>query len=677
VILVLKEGYEMRTLSSTLLAAQKTDSHVPYLKVIVRNKLSGIVRLKWDRLYTGTEPDYYHSLTMPDDGSLVRARVGPADDNNKLYRQRVIDPGPQSNFSTWTYTGQYNCQAVTVASHNAEVCIFWVNLNRELKCLLSADYGATWGNAVTLDYSPYDLFEGISAAYKSNGDIAIFFANENTLYVKKRVNGSWLGKLAWDKNTGYLTSVAVVYDGDWNLIVTGQDSNGNYRAWSFVYGDGDEVPVGEWSELQEFASAPAGGNYEFHSVCMDKPDVFRVFYVEKFSGLQPYNRPYQSMSVPETEFLSVLWREPVPFNLSSEFGIAITHYGDYCWISTPSGVWIANLLEQNIDLTADILSVQLELSRIDGKLMLELSNEDGKYNSPSTGNLAVLDTGCQLDVSPGYVTSQGNEVSDGISFWLEAYEHTSSPGKATLILHAIDGWRLLDAWRARYQFRWNKDGAETSIKKIMEYILARVGLKLEVKSQSSIVTGFCPDFTIHPGDTGTAVMTRLLSFVPDFLFIEGVKAYLVYPQESDSSVYSYGVLHGIFGGRYQTGANRANQIRIEGYDPETSTPFAVDSLDWQQIEKFPERFQLVFDKNIETVSQAEARGAVLLRKSVMMAINGIISSPVNCGLQMYDVVTITDNYAGLSAVKRRVMGLVLDYRRNKGKYTHQLVLGGV
>jgi len=172
-------------------------------------------------------------------------------------------------------------------------------------------------------------------------------------------------------------------------------------------------------------------------------------------------------------------------------------------------------------------------------------------------------------------------------------------------------------------------------------------------------------------------MIRLLSFVPDVLFIEGIKAYLVYPQTSDSSVYTYGVAHSIFSGRYRTGAVATNQLHIEGYNADAGTPIVVDSFDWEQIEKFPERFQLVADRNIGTVAQAEDRGTALLRKLGMGAINDVISSPVNCGQQMYDVITITDYRAGLSDVKRRVVGLALGYRHTKGEYTHQLILGGV
>jgi len=661
----------MRTLSPTLLAAQRTESRMPYLKVVAKNKLTNLVRLKWEKLHNGTEPDYYHDVTIPGDGSLIRVRVGPTNDNNKLYRQRIVNPGPPSDFGAWIYTGQYGCQAVTAASHNNEVGILWINLNQELKCMMSSDYGATWASAVTLDYSPYATVEGISAAYQSNGDIAVFFIAENALYVKTRTNGVWQDKTAWDKTTGYLTSVAAFYDNDWDLLVTGQDTSGNYKLWSLIF-DGST-----WSELKEVESAPAGGNYEFRSVYLDKTEVFLSFFIEKFNGVESYSLPHWTSTVPETEFLLNLWREPVPFDAASDYGLAVAHYANFCWLSSPHGVWRASMEEQTLELTDDVINTRLELVDTAGKLALELQNSAGKYNLPGVGSLSTLATGCQIDISPGYVTSQGFEASDGLSFWLDAYEHVSAGGKASLVLHAGDGWLLLEKWRARHQFRWNQDMPETSIKQILEFILSRVGLKLAVKSQSTQITELCPDFTIHPGDTGTALITRLLSYVPDLLFMEGINAVLVYPQESDSSSYSYGQSHVIFRGKYLNGSLEANQVRVEGYNEVTHTPIVVDSFDWLQTEKFPGRFHLVIDRNIGSVSQAHDFSGTLLRKYRMEALRGTIQIPVNCGQQLYDVVDITDINAGLSVVKKRVVGIAFEFQPAKSIYIQLLYLGGV
>jgi hypothetical protein len=66
----------MRALSPSLLAAQKSAGRIPYVKVVATNELEGVVRLKWERLYTGTEPEGYHAAAFAGDGSLIRVRVG-------------------------------------------------------------------------------------------------------------------------------------------------------------------------------------------------------------------------------------------------------------------------------------------------------------------------------------------------------------------------------------------------------------------------------------------------------------------------------------------------------------------------------------------------------------------------------------------------------------------------
>ncbi len=47
------------------------------------------------------------------------------------------------------------------------------------------------------------------------------------------------------------------------------------------------------------------------------------------------------------------------------------------------------------------------------------------------------------------------------------------------------------------------------------------------------------------------------------------------------------------------------------------------------------------------------------------------------GQQLYDVIDITDSRAGLSAAKRRVVGMALTYNTIRGEYVQRLELGGV
>jgi hypothetical protein len=368
-----------------------------------------------------------------------------------------------------------------------------------------------------------------------------------------------------------------------------------------------------------------------------------------------------------------LWREPVPFDLSSEYGLAMAHHGDYSWLSAPYGVWRTGLALESLELTDDVLSLKQELGENQGRVAIELRNDDGSYGSlPST-----LDAGCQLEVSPGYVTSQGNEASSGQSFVLEDCEYVSRQGESSLVSSAWDGWNEIDIWRARHQFRWNKSSSEMNVKQLLEFVLARVGLRLEVRSQSSVITSFYPDFTIHPGGSGHAIIRRLLSFVPDVVFIEGNKAYLVNPSSGDASEYSYGVSHPLIEGRYRGGGWKLNRVQVEGYDPASQEPIVADSFSWDQVDRFYGRLRQLEDRNIDTVNKAEERGQVYLRNAELASISGAIRVPVNCGQQLYDVVDITDNRAGLDAEKRRVLGLNIIYDTRRGDYEQRLSLGAV
>ena len=663
----------MRSLTSTLLAAQKQAASIPYPRVEASNMVASVVRYDWSRLYTGSETDYFHAAAIPGDGSIIRARITPPADSRKLYRQRVASPGPGSDFSQWIYTSQYNAVVVAAAALGAEVSIFWINASREIRRIKSTDYGVTWGSPELIDYSNTTAVYGIAAAYKPGGDLAIFYADQAILYVKKNVSGQWQTKSAWNKTTGDLSGVTCVYDGDWDLLITGKDTPGNFKLWSLVYGDGGDVPTSTWSTLKELASAPSGGAFEFRQPFLDKPDVYRCFFVEKFTGSEAYNRPFWSHSVSGSKFIDSLWREPVPFNLSSEYGLAVAHYGDFCWLSAPAGVWRASKSSISLNLTSDVIGVKEELEENAGRLTIELRNDDGRYASPGEGELAVLTPGCQIDFGPGYVTA-GGEYSPGLTFSLEGREHTSSGGQASLLLHAVDGWAALGNWRARNQFRWNKASSEMNVRDMLAFVLGRAGMKLEIKSQSSVITGFYPDFTISPDNDGRAVVQKLLSFVPDVLFIEGNKAYLVNPLSSDSSVYSYGDEHRILGGRYSRGAWKLNRVQVEGYSGGT---ILADSFAWDEINRLYDRFRQVDDRNISTVAQAQLRGQAYLREAEIESAGGSILVPVNCGQQLYDVIDVTDERAGLEAERFRVLGMVLVYSPHRGEYSQRLQLGAV
>jgi hypothetical protein len=578
--------------------------------------------------------------------------------------------------------------------------LFWVKSDGEIDSLKSLDNGETWDVLEYLGYSPTGAVSGLAAAYKPNGDLALFFTDGSTLFIIERVAGEWLERIAWDKSTGDLTGVAAVYEGDFKLLLCGKDAAGNFKVWSSVYGDGADVSIGVWYALKELASAPADNLYEFGSVFLDNPDplvegecvVCRCFYVEIFTGTESYSRPFGSHTLPGTSFLENRWREPVPFETESPFGLAMAHDSQYAWLSSPSGVWRASLALETLDLSADVISVVQASLPVSGSLTVELRNDRGQYSEviPLTRRERLgegeFSVGCQISLAPGYRTPSGAEVSPGQTFILQALEYSSLVGKASFFLYAKDGWSSLADWAARSQFRWNKPDefgaatSEASVKEILAQILARSGLRLEIISASSIAGGFFPDFTIHPGDGGHAVIARLLSFIPDLIFLEGNTAFLLNPLAGDAPVYQYfspfgeGGLRGISNhqileAKYRTSSWKINRVTVEG------AGVLSEAFAWPEIQNSGDILDSIADSNITNSDMARDRAQTVLRKAEMESFSGLIRVPVNCGQQLYDVISVTDPRAGLSDSKHRVLGITLSYLPSKSEYQQKLILG--
>ncbi|MFC1953785.1 hypothetical protein ACFLWR_06645 [Chloroflexota bacterium] len=118
-----------------------------------------------------------------------------------------------------------------------------------------------------------------------------------------------------------------------------------------------------------------------------------------------------------------------------------------------------------------------------------------------------------------------------------------------------------------------------------------------------------------------------------------------------------------------------NRVQVEGYDPTGDELIVVDSFSWSQVDKLYDRLSQQSDQNIDTVAKAGQRGEALLRKAEIESEKSTVRIPVNCGQQLYDVIDITDGRAGLSAEKKRVLGLILVYNSFRNQYEQHLSLG--
>lgn len=642
----------MRTLVPDLLAAQKSASAVPYVQVWVSERIGNVRRLRWQRLYTGSEPDYHHAATMPADGSLLRARVDPAED--KLYYQRVTSPGAGSDFSVWTYLANVSGSAgIALTSEGSSVLLFYVaSDDATILVRESDDGGLSFGAPETVGVAAGQV-GWLAAGLKSDGTALLVYSVGATVYRVKRVSGVWGSASAWPHSAGSITGLACDYEGDFNLALTGTDSAGAARAWTVVYGDGSSQAADTWSELMELTGADVGSAMEFRAPSLGRPVVYRQFFVEKYTGSESYSRPLWTHLPQTANFIFNSWREPVPFDLDSEYGVAQASSASEAWLSTPAGVWQVSLSAPVVDLSADVLELTADAGPEDGRVRIVLRNDDGRYSDLMSGAYAVIRRGSEVSVNPGYVTASGVLTSTGPKYWIDGWEYETGDGGATFVLHARDAWAILESWRARRQYSWS--AGDKSVFLILKFIFGRAGLEFGSLSNSSTMTGLRPSFTIHPGESGKTAVRRLLTMVPDLVMVSGEFGYVRNPLASDPAEYDYGVDHVILRGRYGTLSTDFNRVQVFG------DGVMVERFDWHGIDDVYDRLRQDHDLNLTDAGAAEERADALQRKADLGGEGGEIVVPVNCGQELYDVVAITDAAAGLSAARRRVMGMTLRY----------------
>ena len=638
----------MRILPSDLLAAQRTASAIPYVNVEIADRTGGIRRLDWQRLYSGSEADGYHAATMPGDGSLIRCRV----DSGSLYVQRVTNPGPGSNFSDWTFVDAAANAGVALASRSAQVLLFYVGITgRTIYVRESTDYGASFGPATAITTAAAAV-GWLAADLKADNTTLLIYSVGSSIYTVKRNGGTWGSPAAWTNSVASVSGLACRYEADFDVVVSGSDAEGAYKIWTCIYGDGYSQAVDTWSPLREMEVASAGSDMEFRAPYLAYPDVFRLTFVEKYAGSESYSRPYFSFSPATADYVNNLWREPVPMNLASDYGLAMAYSTSDAWLTAPWGVWQASLTTPALDVTNDILELTTETDPNSGRLRLVLRNDDGRYLDLS-GEKAVIKAGGEVRPSPGYQTASGPLASSGLAYWIEGWEYTSGEGKATLVLHARDAWQLLESWRSRRQYAWAQ--GEKNIFQLLSFVMARAGLEFSSAGSSSVMFDLYPSFTIHPGESAATAVRRLLAMVPDVMFFRGHFTYVKNPQADDASDYSYGTEHTILRGRYGSQRLQANRVQVFGDDP------FVEAFQWDDIEDSYDRVRQVHDLNLDTVARAQDRADAEMRHQEIGSSSGEIVVPVNCGQELYDVISITDESAGLTDARRRVLGLSMRY----------------
>jgi hypothetical protein len=691
----------MRTLSATLLAAQKKADRLPYVEAKVYDYEQGIKRLSWTRFYTGGEPDNHHGIAFDGQGSMHRIRSGGS---STLLYQKITNPGPSSDYSNWSLITSDCYGPCTIAAYGARVYIFYRTTGNVLWKYYSHDYGVSWQNA---QLAAYTEVVSLAACWWGTGNNVVCLAIKSSFPAK--LNGIVLNtsnqstsQHEWyDENHPLLDTygIGATYNPFWpaiEIVFAGKESDSPYNHFDLFRTKFSDTY--HFLALESFLMAPDGENATYQYPDCHLPanaasyETNRIVAVEKFVGTTAYTRSITCHVVKGTYWSDSTFTEPkpcLPAVAPGVGGLRLQSTTDYWWMEKPDGVWRAPrpaLPAIVLTSAGDIMKLSLRAEGVattEPALTIELDNSHGHYAVGAGLVPALINKRSEIVLKLGYKTTAGNEAVEVGTYWIDSWEYSSTPNQSLFTIYCLDGLGLMDRWSARYQMRWNKDDVNPkSVWQILYQLLARVGIKLSndpAKPQSSAINNFYPDFTLNQGTQGDSAIRKLLSFVPDKLVFRGQEAFTKNLLANESTCYSYDVIasgawqsHPILGGKY-TDAVTPSRARAIGQDV-SANRIVQDALDWDLLELAIDELEQDYDPNLQDATRTQERADAMLREASLRAHPATITIPTNVGQELLDVVTVTDARCGIDQEKHRVQGIRTLYDRRKGQYDQALAL---
>lgn len=662
----------MKTLSGTLEAAQKSASSLPYVEAVFGDYQGDRTRLRFTRHYSGAEDVAPVAAFGPSDGSLVRARVDPND--GKVYTSRIATPGPASTFNSWTLLATGWTQGrVALAGYGANVFLFMVHTDHQgIRQWSSSDYGATWSGPTTVATASADV-GALAAAVSAAGDRLLVWGEGTADIYRAKYAGSWGARTAWTNTVSAWSGLAVQHFLDFQVVVTASEPTTNKRhVYTCLYGDGGNQALNTWGPLVSVISADDAGLFAgilYINPALVNLGAWRLFFVEWFFGDVSDQRLQYSTMDSTLDLSADRWREPAPLDYESFYGVAAAVTADGAvWLTATGGVWSASSpASDDLDVSAYVLEAVVDVEERGGKAVLVLDDEGARFAGYGGDELGSLRRGARLQLTPGFRSSAGAETPAPFGYFVDSIERVTGP-YPRLVVVARDGWWLLERWRARRQYVWAE--GEKSVGQLLQLVLGRAGLDTSSVSASAALADLLPAFTIQVGETGASAVSRLLAMVPDELYFDGGNGRLVFFEAGDAPVYTLGPDdHLVVEAAYRDVGPLTNWVRVVG-DGVIGQAFDFDELDGYELPALSSDRRLTVGADAAERAEAQLRDAAVRGRRDVVRLFG-----VGCGLEMFDLVELNDDAAGLVAAPRRVLGLSWRFKRRAGLYDMSLELG--
>ncbi|MBE0607765.1 MAG: hypothetical protein IH609_00155, partial [Dehalococcoidia bacterium] len=334
----------MLTLAASLESHQQQPRRLPAISLTVNATRNGVFSLRPTQDVDGSETEVPHAATFAD-GTFVQVR------NDAGAIKTRQDFGAWSASIATVAAGS----PVAIAAYASEALILCGD-GTALKAWTSADDGSTWSGPTTI-VTEGSAIGAVAAAYRpSTGNVCAFYTLGTTSTLKRlrRTSGTWAASgTTWTRtaNVDTITGLAASWRAsDFKLIVTGTAATTLHpRVWAVTLGDG-ALPANFWSSLVNVAEADASGGITFAAPFIAQAGItgFATFRQVEANGV-PYAR---FMLTHEVSDHLAPWREPVPLDGSSAYGLAVAYDGaDTVRFSTTADSWVSPGLGVSHDLS--------------------------------------------------------------------------------------------------------------------------------------------------------------------------------------------------------------------------------------------------------------------------------------------------------------------------------------
>jgi hypothetical protein len=171
----------MRTIASELTSAQKGERVLPVVDARFYLRRCGIETPDWVQVAL-TDDAAQHAATALADGTVVRARLKPADNHLEVAVIAPADRGDADAWVDWTWIAsaggsQAARPALACGATGSMVYLFWRHPTAVdvIRWISSSDGGVTWGAASTAVSLSGATCTGLAATVDGDGDVHLLY----------------------------------------------------------------------------------------------------------------------------------------------------------------------------------------------------------------------------------------------------------------------------------------------------------------------------------------------------------------------------------------------------------------------------------------------------------------------------------------------------------------------